>query len=87
MTLERIPIAFISQTGFYVGLPGLAGKGIDLGNASDIGFVDGLEYLEDDPDIRLIFLHMEGIKDGRKFMEVAARVGRKKVILALKTVR
>jgi len=90
MIMKRIPIGFISQTGFYFpGLPNftVAGKGIDLGNACDIEFADGLEYFEDDPDIRLIFLHIEGIRDGRRFMEVARRVVRKKPILALKTGR
>jgi len=87
MNMKRVPVGFIAQTGFYFGLPTVAGKGIDLGNACDIDFTDGLEYFEDDPDIRLIFLHMEGIRDGRRFMKVAARVARKKPILALKTGR
>lgn len=90
MIMKRIPIGFISQTGFYFpGLPNftVVGKGIDLGNTCDIGFADGLEYFEDDPDIRLILLHIEGISDGRRFMEVAERVARKKPVLALKTGR
>lgn len=87
MMMAKIPIGFISQTGFYFGLPAVAGKGIDLGNACDIDFADGLECFEDDPDIRLILLHIEGIRNGRRFMEVAARVARKKPILALKTGR
>jgi len=76
------------QTGFYfVGLPNyvVVGKAIDLGNACDIDFADALEYFEHDPDIRLIFMHIEGIRDGRRFVEVARRVARKKPILALKT--
>lgn len=87
MILGKIPSGFIAQTGFYFGLTDVAGKGIDLGNTGDIDFVDGLEYFEDDPDIKVIFLHIEGIRDGRRFMEVAARVARKKPILAVKTGR
>lgn len=88
MIMERIPIGVISQTGFY--FPGLrnftvVGKAIDLGNACDIEFADALEYFEDDLDVRLIFLHIEGIRDGRRFMQVARRVAKKKPILALKT--
>jgi acetyltransferase len=88
MIMKQIPIGIICQTGFYfVGLPNfvVVGKAIDLGNACDIDFADALEYFEHDPDIRLIFMHIEGIRDGRRFVEVARRVTRKKPILALKT--
>jgi len=86
--MERVAIGLISQTGYYfMGLGNfvVVGKGIDLGNACDIDFADALEYFEDDPEIELICLHIEGIRDGRRFIEVAGRVARKKPILALKT--
>lgn len=85
--MERVPIGVISQTGFFfVGLPKFAmvGKAIDVGNACDIDFADVLEYFEDDPEIRLIILHIEGVREGRRFMEVARRVAKKKPILAFK---
>lgn len=86
--MEKVPVAVICQSGmFFASLPRLRliGKGIDLGNASDIDFADALEYFEDDPDIKLIVLYVEGIREGRRFFEVAHRVSRKKPVLALKT--
>ena len=87
VALARIPIGVICQTGYFLGRPGWAGKGIDLGNMCDVDFVDGLEYYENDPSIEVIFLYIEGIGHGKRFMEVATRVARKKPIVALKTGR
>lgn len=86
---ERIPVGLMCQTGvFLAGLADsqLVGKGIDLGNGSDINFSDGLEYFEQDAETKVIGLHVEGIRDAR-FLEVASRVSRKKPIIALKTGR
>lgn len=86
--MKRLPIGIICQTGMFFGsFPDLniLGKGIDLGNACDVDFADCLEYFEEDQDTEIIFLHIEGIKNGRRFMEVAKRVAGKKPILALKT--
>ena len=58
-----------------------------VGNGCDIDFVDVLEYLEGDPETRIIFIHMEGLKRGREFLGVAARVARSKPIIILKTGR
>ncbi len=85
---ERIPIGLICQTGmFFANSPQLklVGKGIDLGNACDIDCIDCLEYFEQDPEIKLIVMHIEGMKEGRRFLEVSSRVAKKKPILALKT--
>jgi len=88
--VTEIPVGVIAQTGsFFTGtqrfLP--SGKGIDLGNTSDVDFCDGLEYFEDDPQTRVVALYIEGIRDGRRFMEVARRVARKKPVIALKSGR
>ena len=86
--MERLPIGVICQTGMFFGsFPGLniLGKGIDLGNGCDLDFADCLEYFEYDQDTKIIFLHIEGIKNGRRFEEVAKRVAGKKPIIALKT--
>ncbi len=91
MVMERVPIGIIAQTGFLFapGFPSftVVGKAIGLGNACDIDLADGLEYFENDPQVRLILLHIEGIRDGRRFMEVARRVTKKKPIIALKAGR
>jgi len=88
--MKEVPTGIICQTGLYMsGLPyfPIVGKGIDIGNACDIDFADGLEYFEDDPLVKVIMLYIEGIKNGRRFMEVANRVAKKKPILALKSGR
>jgi len=86
--VEKAPVAIISQTGVfcltYPRFPYL-GKIFDIGNASDIGWADILEYLENDPDTKVIFLYTEGIPGGRRFLDVARRVTRKKPIVAIKT--
>lgn len=87
MDMYRIPIGVICQTGMFMsGLPDfpMVGKGIDLGNTGDIDFSDGLEYFEDDPEVKVILMYIEGIRDGRRFIEVARRVAKKKPIIALK---
>jgi acetyltransferase len=86
MKKEESPIAFISQSGgFLEGFPQFKiGKGIDLGNTCDIDFDDALTYFEDDPEIRVIGLYMEGIRKGKKFLEIARRVAQKKLVLVLK---
>ena len=90
LDLQRVPIGVVCQTGlFMAGIPRfpMLGKGIDLGNACDIDFADGLEYFKQDPQVKVILLHIEGIRDGGRFMDVAKRVSKKKPILALKTGR
>jgi len=88
LELNPLPIGLICQTGvMFIGFPGvrLFGKGIDLGNACDIDFPDCVDYFGDDPEVRLIVLHIEGLRDGRRFLEAVKRVARRKPILALKT--
>jgi len=86
---EESPIGIVSQSGGF--LEGFSqfkiGKGIDLGNTCDVDFTDALAYLEDDPQIRVIGLYVESIKNGEKFLGVANRVARKKLVLALKAGR
>ena len=86
--LDKVPIGIICQSGlFFPGPPRLvlAGKAIDLGNACDIDVSDSLEYFESDPDTKVIVMYLEGIERGRRFLEVAGRVSKKKPILALKS--
>jgi len=90
LDLRPLPIGLVCQTGvMFVGFPGfrLIGKGIDLGNACDIDFPECVDYFGDDPEVRLIVLHVEGLRDGRRFMESVRRVVRRKPILILKTGR
>lgn len=85
------PVTLVAQSGApQVGsesFTGPLGQAIDIGNAADVGFVDLLEYLEHDPHTQVIALHMEGLTDGRRFLETASRVARKKPVVVLKTGR
>jgi len=55
-----------------------------MGDKIDIDDVDLLQYLGEDEKTQVICLYMEGVKNGRKFIEEAAKITRKKPILALK---
>jgi acetyltransferase len=86
---ERIPVGLICQSGIHFVGPaqfaGPFGKGVDLGNAGDIGFYDALKYLAEDPDIKVIAIHMEGLNQGKDFFELAATTVKKKPIVIHKT--
>lgn len=57
-------------------------KLVSIGNMSDIDFSDSLAWLNEDPYTSCITLHIEGFKDGRKFIEQSRKS--KKPIVALK---
>lgn len=59
-------------------------KFISYGNALDINESDLLEYLGDDKKTKVICMYIEGIKDGKRFMEIASRVTKKKPVIAIK---
>lgn len=88
---EPLPLSIICQTGFFLALdfgPSVGlGLGIDVANSLDIGFYEALRYLAEDDRIRLIAMHVEGIKDGRLVYELARRVTPRKPVLAVKTGR
>ncbi len=48
-------------------------KFVSVGNMLDIQTEEYLEFLIQDPNTRYIFLYLEGIRQGRKLMEVARR--------------
>ena len=57
---------------------------VGLGNKSDIDEDDLLTYFEQDENTTIIAQHLEDLKDGRSFAEVAKRVSKKKPIVVLK---
>ncbi len=85
------PLGLVSQSGTFVAqLPLLLadrgvrlGKAISVGNSYDIDLVDALEYLAADPKTTAIALYIEGLARGRRFVEVAREVTRRKPIVAL----
>jgi 3-hydroxypropionyl-CoA synthetase (ADP-forming) len=73
-------VAFLSQSG-TVGIAFMESsdtfgmsKMISYGNRSDVDEADMIWYLSEDPLTRVIGLYVEGLGDGRKFMNTAKRV-------------
>lgn len=59
-------------------------KFVFMGDKVDVDDVDVLRYLAEDEETKVICLYMEGVKDGRKFMEESGKIVKKKPIIALK---
>ncbi len=60
---------------------------VGLGNKCDIDEDDLLTFYEQDDNTQVIAMHMEDLKDGRAFAEVAERVSKQKPIIVLKAGR
>lgn len=60
-------------------------KFVSFGNGVDVGIVDLLEAWEDDPETSVIVAYIEGLPDGREFMEVARRVSARKPVVVVKS--
>jgi acetyl coenzyme A synthetase (ADP forming)-like protein len=60
---------------------------IGLGNKSDIDEDDLLTFFEEDPNTQVVAMHVEDLKDGRAFAEVAQRVTKQKPVVMLKAGR
>ena len=60
---------------------------VGLGNKSDIDEDDLLTFFEQDPNTQVVAMHVEDLKDGRAFAEVAQRVSKKKPVIVLKAGR
>ena len=46
-------------------------KFVSLGNKSDISELDMMSYLADDPETKVILGYIEGVSDGKSFIEIA----------------
>ena len=57
---------------------------VSTGNQLDLDVSDFIEYFAEDPNTDLIFLYLEGVKNGRKFIEKAWEASRKKPIVAIR---
>ncbi len=60
---------------------------VSLGNQADVNETDMLSMLADDPHTKVIVMYMESVSDGRRFVEVARDVTRRKPVIALKVGR
>jgi acyl-CoA synthetase (NDP forming) len=59
-------------------------KVISYGNGCDLEAVKLLEYLSEDPDTEFIAAYLEGVKDGRLFLETIRQVAAKKPVVIWK---
>ena len=93
--VKRGPIAFVSQSGtmgdYMFEVSESKGYGfskiVTSGNQASLEVCDYLEYLADDDDTKVIALYLEGLKDGRRFLEAARRATARKPVLAYKVGR
>ncbi len=85
-------LSFVSQSG-NIGVQTTSicqrrGIGIDkfasVGNEAQIGAVDVLDYLRDDPNTTGIMMYIEGLDDGRRFFEVARRTAAVKPVVVVR---
>jgi acyl-CoA synthetase (NDP forming) len=89
------PVALSSQSGgigmAILGFARSARLGVSaivgLGNKADVDEDDLLTFFEQDEATSCIAMHMEDLKDGRAFLEVAQRVSPRKPVIVLKAGR
>jgi len=60
---------------------------ISIGNKSDIDEADLIEYLVEDEQTKVIFMYMEGVKDGVRLIEVLKKATRIKPVVVIKSGR
>ncbi|MCX5856586.1 MAG: acetate--CoA ligase family protein, partial [Deltaproteobacteria bacterium] len=74
---------YVTQTLAYLRNRGIRfSKAISVGNEANINIIDALEYLGEDEHTKGIILYIEGIRDGRRFIEVARKITPHKPVLA-----
>lgn len=57
---------------------------VGTGNQVDVSVEDVVEYFGDDPKAKVVAVYIEGLRDGRRFMDVARLVSKKKPVVVLK---
>ena len=60
---------------------------IGLGNQADVQFHEVIRFLREDDDVNAIGLHIEGINDGRTFLDEVAETTNVKPVVVMKTGR
>jgi acetyltransferase len=60
---------------------------VGVGNEADIKFHEYLEFFRKDPDTRAILMYVEGMREGRKFLQQAYTTTQEKPIVLLKSGR
>ncbi len=90
---NRGAISFMSQSGAlctgvldWAALNGLGFSSfISLGNKADLNETDFLQVWRNDPHTSVVMAYLEGVVDGRAFMEAARKLTRTKPFIALKS--
>jgi len=90
--LRKTPITFICQGGYAItdiaAREANAGRGfgkyLHTGNEADLTVVDFLEYCENDPETQAVCMYIEGLRDVRRFLEIARRMSPRKPIVVFK---
>jgi len=85
-------LALISQSGAFGGAALAMGNDegigfsafVSYGNAADLNESDFLEYFADDENTKAIALYIEGVKDGRRFLEALRYASERKPVIVLK---
>jgi acetyltransferase len=60
---------------------------IGLGNQADLQFHDFIRYFREDNETKVIAVHIEGLRDGRRFMEEVRKTVQIKPVVVLKSGR
>lgn len=89
---EPGPVSIISQSGGNGGRIMMNGQArglafsrvISYGNASDLNELDFLEYLGVDPATKIIGSYLEGVSQGRRFLDLVGEVSRSKPVILWK---
>jgi len=92
ITTEGGPVGSFSHSGSFVDYLTyiLTKKGIrfskvvSCGNECDLNAVDFLEYFGQDKQTEIIISYLEGIKDGRRFFQLAREISKSKPIIVWK---
>jgi acetate---CoA ligase (ADP-forming) len=91
-TAPAAGIGIVSQSGAYGGLifHYLAGRGLgvarflSIGNQADLELSEVIEYLAGDAATTVIACFVEGLRDGQRFVQAAARATARKPVVMLK---
>ncbi len=93
--VQKGGISFVSQSGgmshltAFLSMKEQVGmsKIVGLGNRCNVDFAEMAEYLEEDPDTKVIAMYMEGIDHPRRLVEVAKGLNREKAMIVYKVGR
>ncbi len=90
---ESGPVSLISQSGgntqeftnYTSSRYGIQfSKAFSYGNALTLDSTDFLDYLAHDDETKIITLYLEGVKDGRRFLDLVTETNRRKPIIIFK---